>query len=76
MSEGLDNKYEIETIEDQKTSHASNGELETILDPRSREEAERALVRKLDLTLMPILGLIYIMNYIGRNLLDRKSGLF
>ncbi|KIJ51016.1 hypothetical protein M422DRAFT_776904 [Sphaerobolus stellatus SS14] len=66
MSEGSDNKHEIEAIEDQKGSHAPKDELQAILDPQNRAKAERALVRKLDLRLMPMIALIFIMNYIDR----------
>jgi hypothetical protein len=36
-----------------------------VLDPALRIEAERALTWKLDLRLMPMIALIFIMNYIG-----------
>lgn len=37
------------------------------LSPEERERAERALVRKIDLRLLPMIILIYIMNYLDRN---------
>ncbi|KAL2006869.1 hypothetical protein VTN00DRAFT_9537 [Thermoascus crustaceus] len=37
------------------------------LSPGERERAERALVRKIDLRLLPMIIIIYIMNYLDRN---------
>lgn len=37
------------------------------LSPEERERAERALVRKIDLRLLPMIVVIYIMNYLDRN---------
>ena len=37
------------------------------MSPDERELAERLLVRKIDLRLLPMIVLIYIMNYIDRN---------
>lgn len=49
------------------------------LDPNSEEykQLERRLVRKIDLRLMPILVLLYILNYLDRNSITtaRDSGL-
>jgi hypothetical protein len=39
--------------------------VDTVLDPQLRVRAERALVRKLDSRLLPMIVLIFIMNYIG-----------
>lgn len=36
------------------------------LSPQEREAAEKALVRKIDIRLIPILILMYIMNYLDR----------
>lgn len=46
-------------------SKASMTEVDAILDPEQRAKAERALVWKLDMRLMPMIALIFIMNYIG-----------
>ncbi|KAK1138776.1 hypothetical protein N8T08_002007 [Aspergillus melleus] len=37
------------------------------LTPEEREEAEKALVRKIDLRLLPITIIMYILNYLDRN---------
>ncbi|KAF8574831.1 MFS general substrate transporter [Ramaria rubella] len=39
---------------------------DTVLNPQQRQRAERALVWKLDMRLMPMVTLIFIMNYIDR----------
>lgn len=37
------------------------------LSPQEREKAEKALVRKIDLRLLPVLVIMYILNYLDRN---------
>lgn len=37
------------------------------LSPEERENAERALVRKIDIRLLPMLIIMYILNYLDRN---------
>ncbi|KAF7128534.1 hypothetical protein CNMCM5793_003322 [Aspergillus hiratsukae] len=37
------------------------------LDPEERRKAERALVRKIDIRLLPMLVIMYILNYLDRN---------
>lgn len=37
------------------------------LTPEEREKAEKALVRKIDLRLLPMLIIMYILNYLDRN---------
>lgn len=37
------------------------------MSPERRAEAEKALVRKIDIRLMPMIVLMYIMNYLDRN---------
>ncbi|EAW07180.1 putative MFS transporter [Aspergillus clavatus NRRL 1] len=37
------------------------------LSPEEREKAEKALVRKIDLRLLPMLVIMYILNYLDRN---------
>ena len=61
-------------IEDATTQISSNPkvrreppELVRHLSPDERAAAERALTRKIDLRLLPMLVLMYIMNYLDRN---------
>lgn len=37
------------------------------LSPEERAKAEKALVRKIDLRLLPMIIIMYIMNYLDRN---------
>lgn len=37
------------------------------LSPEERQKAERALVRKIDIRLLPMLVIMYILNYLDRN---------
>lgn len=37
------------------------------MSPEQRRHAERALVRKIDIRLLPMVILMYIMNYLDRN---------
>jgi hypothetical protein len=37
------------------------------LTPEEREKAEKALVRKIDLRLLPMIIIMYILNYLDRN---------
>ncbi|KAF8514246.1 major facilitator superfamily domain-containing protein [Hysterangium stoloniferum] len=61
------NEDKEEPVEVQKVK-ASN-----ILDSHLRSKAERALTWKLDLRLMPMIALIFIMNYIGFSQTDPRS---
>jgi len=65
MSISSDKKPEVDIIEERKTSHSPQDGLDSVLEPQIRMAAEKALVRKLDLRLMPMIALIFIMNYIG-----------
>lgn len=60
---------QYEEVDDMKKVEATTGVVDvtpdTILDPQQRALAERALVWKLDMRLMPMIALIFIMNYIG-----------
>ena len=47
------------------TASVAEVTVDTVLNPRQRASAERALVWKLDLRLLPMIVLIFIMNYIG-----------
>ena len=50
---------------DTATASVAEITVDTVLHPHQRAKAERALVWKLDMRLMPMIVLIYIMNYIG-----------
>jgi len=65
MSVSSDKKLEVETIEERKETQSPEDGIE-VLDPQIRVAAERSLVRKLDMRLMPMIALIFIMNYIDR----------
>ena len=59
-------------LEDAATASTSNlkrqpPELVKRLSPEGRADAERALTRKIDIRLLPMLILMYIMNYLDRN---------
>lgn len=65
-----DNGFDIEP-----TKKGGLGEVEfnetvvdPVLDPRLRAKAERALTWKLDMRLMPMIALIFIVNYIGKGI--------
>ncbi|KAF8496048.1 MFS general substrate transporter [Gautieria morchelliformis] len=61
------NQYDVEDVKklDSRTSVAEVT-VDTVLDPHQRAKAERALVWKLDMRLMPMIALVFIMNYIDR----------
>jgi MFS transporter, ACS family, DAL5 transporter family protein len=61
-------QYDAEDVKklDSRTSVAEVT-VDTVLDPQQRAKAERALVRKLDMRLMPMIALVFIMNYIGES---------
>lgn len=40
---------------------------EILFDPEADDPIERSLVRKLDMTLMPIVFILYLFNYLDRN---------
>ena len=42
-------------------------ELVAAMTPEQRKTAEKALVRKIDIRLLPMIVLMYIMNYLDRN---------
>jgi len=71
---GQDAKYRANHVEDENALGASTTirrreapELVKDLTPGERLELERALVRKIDLRLLPMIVLMYIMNYLDRN---------
>lgn len=43
------------------------------LTPEEREKAEKALVRKIDIRLLPMLIIMYILNYLDRNNIVSKA---
>jgi hypothetical protein len=66
MSTGSVKRRESAEITEELSSPPSPQDAtEKILEPEIRAKAERLLVRKLDLRLMPMIALIFIMNYIG-----------
>lgn len=68
MSENTkDSKEDIDAVQHVQSAGPNGNEItvETVLNPEQRAIAERALVRKLDMRLLPAIVLIYIMNYIG-----------
>jgi len=72
---GQDAKYRANHVEDENSLEASTTirrrreapELVKDLTPGQRFELERALVRKIDLRFLPMIVLMYIMNYLDRN---------
>jgi hypothetical protein len=67
MSDGTDDKQKV------SSEHVGNPELRNVegfdvdgelLHPDVRESAEKKLVRKLDMRLMPTIIIIFLMNYI------------
>ncbi|KAI0055451.1 MFS general substrate transporter [Artomyces pyxidatus] len=58
-------EYQVEQLERKVSSIPSNAEDGNLLGPR-RTYAERRLVRKLDMRLLPAIVVIFIMNYIDR----------
>ncbi|KLO20543.1 MFS general substrate transporter [Schizopora paradoxa] len=66
-----------ETERERAVNVSSIVSTEQILDAQRRTAAERRLVRKLDLRLLPTIFLIYIVNYIDRNAIStaRLKGL-
>lgn len=62
---GVPSEMYVEDISDKRDSPAQDGASNrVILDPEQRAADERRLVRKLDMRLMPMIILIFIMNYI------------
>ena len=57
-----------ETIEDEKSQQGKHDTLESYpaLDPEQLC-MEKRLVRKLDMTLMPVVWTLYLFNYLDRN---------
>lgn len=45
------------------------------LTPEEREQAEKALVRKIDIRLLPMIIIMYILNYLDRNNIVSTSAL-
>lgn len=72
---GQDPKYKATHVEDENSLEASATirrrqeapELVKDLTPEERLKLERALVWKIDLRLLPMIVLMYIMNYLDRN---------
>lgn len=47
--------------------HEPKGLVEDTIDQERWDAVEKSLVRKLDLTLMPTVWLLYLFNYLDRN---------
>lgn len=54
---------QVERVSEEGDAIKSDSSIQ-ILDAENRKKAERRLVRKLDMRLMPTIVLIFIMNYI------------
>lgn len=67
----IDNEKDVAMFtEDTKTTHSVDQELPELLRDLSESERhalEKKLVRTIDLRLLPLLVLMYIMNYLDRN---------
>lgn len=73
-SEVYDEKAVVDMIDRVETANTTPGltrmeapELVRAMSPEERAHAEKALVRKIDFRLMPMLVLMYILNYLDRN---------
>lgn len=72
---GQDQKYKADHVDDDGSLEASTSvrrkreapPLVKDLTPEERAGLERALVRKIDFRLLPMIVLMYIMNYLDRN---------
>jgi hypothetical protein len=62
----VDSSIPIE-FDDAKKDTFQPPELVRTMTPDERKRAEKALVRKIDLRLLPMIVLMYIMNYLDRN---------
>lgn len=71
-----DNGYDIKPDGSKGAVEYNETVNDPMLDAKSREKAERALTWKLDLRLMPMIGLIFIMNYIGRSFCFPELNIF
>ncbi|KAG9695591.1 MFS transporter, partial [Aureobasidium melanogenum] len=73
-SEVYDEKAAVDMIDRVETANTTPGltraeapELVRNMSPEERAHAEKVLVRKIDFRLMPMLVLMYILNYLDRN---------
>lgn len=57
----------VETANTQGLTRMEAPELVRNMSPDERAHAEKALVRKIDFRLMPMLVIMYILNYLDRN---------
>lgn len=70
-SAGLDKSY-VDNVEVVANADKPNPRKEAPayvagLTPEERETAEKALVRKIDIRLLPMIIIMYILNYLDRN---------
>jgi len=72
-----DEKFGDDHVErvDETTTRSKGAQItvDTVLDPEQRIRAERSLVRKLDCRVLPMIFLIFVMNYIGKSLKLKKE---
>lgn len=73
-SEVYDEKAAVDMLDRVETANTTPGltrteapELVRNMSPEERAHAEKVLVRKIDFRLMPMLVLMYILNYLDRN---------
>ena len=73
MASDNEKKQEPDTFIENERDGSPVGDLESIPEQGTAERAiaERKLVRKLDMRMLPIIVLIYIMNYIDVSLYTR-----
>ncbi|KAI4758701.1 MFS transporter [Aureobasidium sp. EXF-3400] len=64
---GVDMIDRVETAHTQGLTRMEAPELVRNMSPEERAHAERILVRKIDFRLMPMLVIMYILNYLDRN---------
>jgi hypothetical protein len=64
---GVDMIDRVETAHTQGLTRMEAPELVRNMSPEERAHAEKVLVRKIDFRLMPMLVIMYILNYLDRN---------
>ena len=69
MDNQKDAAVELEHYEDAKVDATSDAQVKSVDAVNDPEQAlqERRIVRKLDMTLMPMIWLLYLFNYLDRN---------
>ena len=68
MSGSKADVYEHNELAEKDGSHAVHDVLEFLtIEDEARRRLEKKLVRKLDMTLMPVVWVLYLFNYLDRN---------